>query len=67
MITMKDGKQLTADIYRLDGAVPKPVIVVLTPYDKDQIVIPGDIFNILLQHFIMPHAHPHWSCQSLKD
>jgi hypothetical protein len=37
---MRDGTVLRADIYRPDTAVPVPVIVVRTPYDRSQPLIP---------------------------
>jgi putative CocE/NonD family hydrolase len=47
MVPMRDGVQLATDIYRLEDASPTPVLVVRTPYDKDQMVAAGDIFDIL--------------------
>jgi hypothetical protein len=46
MVTMRDGVKLATDIYRLDGALPTPVLVVRTPYNKDGLTSGGDIFNI---------------------
>jgi len=46
MVPMRDGVELATDIYRLEGAAPTPVLVVRTPYNKDQIVVGCDIFDI---------------------
>ena len=47
MVPVRDGVQLATDIYRLEGAAPKPVLVVRTPYNKDGLVAGVDIFDIL--------------------
>jgi putative CocE/NonD family hydrolase len=47
MVPMRDGVQLATDIYRLEGASSTPTLVVRTPYNKDQMVAHGDIFDIL--------------------
>jgi putative CocE/NonD family hydrolase len=47
MVPMRDGVKLATDIYRLEGASPAPALVARTPYNKDHVLINGDIFNIL--------------------
>ena len=47
MVAMRDGVELATDVYRLEGALPTPVLVVRTPYNKDHMVAGGDIFDIL--------------------
>jgi putative CocE/NonD family hydrolase len=47
MVPMRDGVQLATDVYRLEGALPTPVLVARTPYNKDGLVAGGDTFNIL--------------------
>jgi hypothetical protein len=47
MVPMRDGVKLATDIYRLAGVSPRPTLVVRTPYNKDQMVTHGDIFDIL--------------------
>lgn len=47
MVAMRDGVQLATDIYRLEGVPPTPVLVVRTPYNKDNLLAGGDTFNIL--------------------
>lgn len=47
MVPMHDGIQLAANVYRLDGAGPLPVILARTPYDKDGIVNGDDTINLL--------------------
>jgi predicted acyl esterase len=42
MVLMRNGVQLTANIYHLDGVGPQPVILARTPYDKDLSAIQGD-------------------------
>jgi len=46
MVPMGDGVRLATDIYRLDNTPPSPVLVVRTPYNKDNLVSHQDIFNI---------------------
>ena len=38
MVPMRDGVKLATDIYRLEGAIPAPVLLARTPYDKEHIV-----------------------------
>jgi putative CocE/NonD family hydrolase len=47
MAPMRDGVRLATDLYRLDDAVPTPVLVVRTPYNKDRMVAGNDVFDIL--------------------
>jgi putative CocE/NonD family hydrolase len=47
MVPMRDGVKLVTDIYRLEGASPTPVLVVRTPYNKDQMVTHSDMFDIM--------------------
>jgi predicted acyl esterase len=47
MVPMRDGVQLATDIYRLEGASLRPVLVVRTPYNKDHLVAGGDVFDIM--------------------
>ncbi|MGD9157477.1 MAG: CocE/NonD family hydrolase [Desulfobacteraceae bacterium] len=47
MVPMGDGVKLATDIYRLDNSPPSPVLVVRTPYNKDNLVSHNDTFNIL--------------------
>jgi hypothetical protein len=47
MVRMRDAVRLATDTYRLEGALPAPVLVVRTPYNKDHMVAGGDIFDIL--------------------
>jgi putative CocE/NonD family hydrolase len=47
MVPMHDGVKIATDVYRLEGASPTPVLVARTPYNKDQMVTHGDIFDIL--------------------
>ncbi len=37
MVPMRDGVRLAANIYRLEGAGPQPVLLSRTPYDKETI------------------------------
>src|SRR6266545_619792 len=41
MLPMRDGARLATDVYRLVGALPAPVLVTRTPYDKEQTVVGG--------------------------
>lgn len=36
LVTMRDGVELTTDIYRRDDGAKRPVLVLKSPYDKDQ-------------------------------
>ena len=47
MVPMRDGVKLATDLYRLEGAAPSPVLVVRTPYNKDNLAGGSDTFNIL--------------------
>ena len=47
MVPMRDGVRLATDVYRLEGAIPTPILVARTPYNKDGLVAGGDTFNIL--------------------
>ncbi len=47
MVPMRDGVRLATDIYRLEGAGRTPVLVVRTPYNKEDLVVGSDTFNIL--------------------
>lgn len=45
-VPMRDGVQLAANVYRLEGAEPQPVILARTPYNKDAIVNGDDTINL---------------------
>jgi uncharacterized protein len=48
MVPMTDGVRLATDVFRLQEAPPSPVLLVRTPYGKDQMIIGGsDSFDIL--------------------
>jgi len=47
MVPMRDGVRLATDVYRLEGGVPTPVLVVRTPYNKDGMVSGRELFDIL--------------------
>jgi uncharacterized protein len=48
MVPMTDGVRLAIDVFRLQDGPPPPVLLVRTPYGKDQIIIGGsDSFDIL--------------------
>lgn len=42
IIPVRDGIHLVMDLYRSVRDLPKPVLVVHTPNDRDQIVAGGD-------------------------
>ncbi len=39
MVPMRDGVRLATDVYRLDGAAPRPVLLARTPYDKERALV----------------------------
>lgn len=47
MVPMRDGVRLAADVYRLDGAAPAPVLLTRTPYDKEHLLSSSTTFGIL--------------------
>lgn len=47
MVPMRDGVRLATDVYRLDGAVPAPVLLSRTPYDKERAIAGSTTFDIL--------------------
>jgi putative CocE/NonD family hydrolase len=47
MMPMRDGVHLAANVYRLAGAGPQPVILARTPYDKNAIVNGDDTIDLL--------------------
>ena len=48
MVPMTDGVRLATDVFRLQDGPPSPVLLVRTPYGKDQMTIGGsDSFDIL--------------------
>jgi putative CocE/NonD family hydrolase len=48
MVPMTDGVRLATDVFRLQEAPPSPVLLVRTPYGKDQMIIGGsESFDIL--------------------
>jgi putative CocE/NonD family hydrolase len=48
MVPMTDGVRLATDVFRLQEGPPSPVLLVRTPYGKDQMIIGGsDSFDIL--------------------
>lgn len=46
MAPMRDGVRLSANVYRLTGAEPQPVILARTPYDKNSMVNGDDSINL---------------------
>lgn len=44
MVEMRDGVRLATNIYRQEGAVPSPVLVSRTPYNKDFLMLDLDYF-----------------------
>lgn len=47
MVPMHDGVRLATDVYRLDDAIPAPVLITRTPYDKEHTVSGSQTFDIL--------------------
>jgi hypothetical protein len=48
MVPMTDGVRLATHVFRLQEAPPAPVLLVRTPYGKDQMIIGGsDSFDSL--------------------
>jgi putative CocE/NonD family hydrolase len=48
LVPMTDGVRLATDVFRLQNGPPSPVLLVRTPYGKDQMTIGGsESFDIL--------------------
>lgn len=71
MVPMRDGIKLATDIYRLEGTDPSPVLVVRTPYSKDNqwidierflkagyVIVNQDVRGrFLSEGYFIPHAY----------
>ncbi|HLG50856.1 MAG TPA: CocE/NonD family hydrolase [Chloroflexota bacterium] len=57
MVPMRDGAHLAADVDRLDGAPPAPVLLARTPHDKERaaIAMSGtfDIFRAVQDGYVV--------------
>jgi uncharacterized protein len=47
MAPMRDGVQLAANVYRLEGGDPQPVLLARTPYDKDSMANGDETINLM--------------------
>ena len=47
MVPMRDGVKLATDVYRLENGLLTPVLVVRTPYNKDQLGSSIDVFDVM--------------------
>src|SRR5512139_3676105 len=47
MAQMRDGTMLAANVFRVEGAGPQPVILARTPYDKDAVVAGDDSIQLM--------------------
>jgi predicted acyl esterase len=59
MVPMTDGVRLATDVFRPHDGPPSPVLLVRTPYGKDQMTIGGsDSFDILRSPGRVRGGHP---------